>query len=197
MNEFGDHPVTELLHEWDSGSEIARDRLFRLLYDDLRVLAHRQRQKRLAHHTLNTTALVHEVYLKLAGGAEVGFEDRSHFAALATKALRCVLVDYARRMQRQKRGGEAEQITFDEAAGGPAAGGDLPAVEAEAAEILALHAALDELTALDPTMAEIVEMHFFAGLSYDEIAEVRGVSKKTVYRTVAKAKALLRLHLGA
>jgi len=194
MNEFGDHPVTELLHEWDSGSEIARDRLFRLLYDDLRVLAHRQRQKRLAHHTLNTTALVHEVYLKLAGGADVGFEDRGHFAALATKALRCVLVDYARRMQRQKRGGAAEQVTFDEAAGGPV--GSLPAVEAEAADILALHDALDELAALDPAMAEIVEMHFFAGLSYDEIAEVRGVSKKTVYRTVAKAKALIRLRLG-
>ncbi len=182
-------PITELLHRWDGGDEAARDRLFALLYDDLHALAHQQRQKHRAPHTLNTTALVHEVYLKLAGRVGEGVRDREHLMALTAKALRCVIVDYARRAGRQKRGGEAQRVTLDE--------GAIPAVEAEALEILTLDEVLTDLAALDAPLVQTVEMHFFAGLSYAEVAEVRGVSRQTVYRTVLKAKALLRSRLNA
>jgi RNA polymerase sigma factor (TIGR02999 family) len=186
----GAYPITELLLAWERGAAGAQERLFSALYDDLRALAHRQRLRYGAHATLNTTALVHELYLKLVDHMVAPARDRGHLTALMTRALRCVLVDYARRMSRQKRGSDARRVDLDDAAR------VLPAAEDEAEEILALHAALDQLAALDAEMAEVVEMHFFAGLSYAEIAEVRGLNVKAVYRTMAKAKALLSRALG-
>ena len=109
--------------------------------------------------------------------------------ALTAKALRCVIVDYARRAGRQKRGGEAQRVTLDE--------GAIPTVEAEALEILTLDEVLTDLALLDAPLVQTVEMHFFGGLSYAEVAEARGVSRQTVYRTVLKAKALLRSRLNA
>ena len=187
----GTTPVTQLLADWDQGDPKARDRLFGLLYDDLLHIARRQRQRFRPHHTLNTTALVHELYLKLADQSGVVAENRAHFTALATKALRCVVLDYLRRMGRHKRGGNAAHVGLHDVE--PA----LPTVEAEADQIMALDGALEELEALDAEMASVVEMHFFAGLSYEEIAAIRGVSAKTIYRTMAKAKVLLRRALDA
>jgi RNA polymerase sigma factor (TIGR02999 family) len=171
--------VTRLLQAAGGGERQALDRLLPLVYDELRRLARRQLDRERAGHTLGATALVHEAYVKLAGGGTCGAVDRAHFLAIAARAMRQVLVDYARRRTRVKRGGGWERTTLGD--------GDA-AVEFRPEEMLALDQALDEL---DPRQREIVEYRFFAGMEEREIAEVLGVSERTVRRDWVKARAWL------
>jgi RNA polymerase sigma factor (TIGR02999 family) len=178
--------ATVLLRAWRGGDRDALDRLLPLVYDELSGLARRALRSERSDHTLQTRALVHEAYLRLVD-ADISFQDRAHFLAVAARTMRRVLVDHARARLRDKRGGGAVRIDLDRV--------DLPAPGAELA-ILDLHEALERLTALDPRKAAIVELHFFGGLSYDETAEAVGVSAATVDRELRFAKAWLKVELG-
>jgi RNA polymerase sigma factor (TIGR02999 family) len=171
--------VTRLLQAARCGEREALDRLLPLVYDELRQLAARQLGRERAGHTLGATALVHEAYVKLSGGGTCGAGDRAHFLAIAARAMRQVLVDHARRRARAKRGGGWERTTLGE--------GDA-AVEFRPEEMLALDRALEEL---DPRQREIVEYRFFAGMEEREVAEVLGISERTVRRDWVKARAWL------
>lgn len=171
--------VTRLLQAASGGEREALDRLLPLVYEELRMLAARQLGRERAGHTLGATALVHEAYVKLSAGGTCGATDRAHFLAIAARAMRQVLVDHARRRTRAKRGGGWERATLGD--------GDA-AVEFRPEEMLALDEALDEL---EPRQREIVEYRFFAGMEEREIAELLGVSERTVRRDWVKARAWL------
>jgi RNA polymerase sigma factor (TIGR02999 family) len=158
---------------------------FEALYDELHALAHRQVRRSRPGATLSTTALLHEAYLKLEGVDRVA--GREHFFALAARAMRQVLVDHARERAAQKRGGGKIVVTL---------GGDEPAVEADADELLALDSALSELASVDGRLARVVELRFFAGLSVEETAAALGTSTATVKRDWRAARAFLLAHLG-
>jgi RNA polymerase sigma factor (TIGR02999 family) len=174
--------ITELLRAVEGGDKAARDRLFAVVYAELRGLARGQLRRIPARDTLSTTALVNETYLKLAGERPWSARDRSHFFALAARAMRQILVDHARRRARQKRGGGAEPVSLNEAL--------LPAPD-RAEELLALDAALLRLEAMDAELAQIVEWRFFAGLSVEEVAELLAISDRTVKRHWRAARAFL------
>lgn len=166
----------------------ALDRLLPLVYDELRVMAHRRLARERPGHTLSTTALIHEAYLKLVDETQVTEKGRAYFFGAAARAMRQVLVDYARRRNRQKRGGSQEAVTLREVH---------LAVDTFAAHLLDLDAALDRLAALDVRAAHVVECHVFGGLSMAETARVVGVSARTVRRDWAMAKAWLYRELSA
>ena len=171
--------ITRLLAAARAGEPDAVDRLLPLVYDELRRLARRQIAHEYGAITLSPTDLVHEAYLKLAGGA-LGADDRAHFLSIAARAMRQVLVDQARRRRSLKRGAGAAPITLSEAGG--------MTVALDPAELLALDAALAEL---DPRQRQIVEYRFFGGLEEREIAAVLGISDRTVRREWVKARAWL------
>ncbi len=177
--------ITQLLAAWRAGDRQAIGRLMPLVYDELRALA-RHRLRHRGDQTLQTTVLLHEVYLKLAQHSQLAVNDRQHFFALAAKAMRQLTVDYARRRASSKRGGGAELVPADEVA--------VPAVE-RAEQIVALDAALERLSQLDETLSRIVELRYFGGLSVEETAEVLGCSDRTVKRGWRKARALLHAEL--
>ncbi|HEX8790969.1 MAG TPA: ECF-type sigma factor [Polyangiaceae bacterium] len=152
------------------------------VYEVLHDLAHRQ-LRRSSSPTLNTTALVHEAWMKLERGAGDGFESRSHFLAVAAMAMRQVIVDYGRRRRAQRRGGGHAPVTESALA--------RVGVDANVEELLAIDAALDKLAALDGRLAKVVEFRLFAGLEEEEIAEVLGVNVRTVRRDWRKARAFL------
>lgn len=179
------HPI-QLLEAIDVGDEAATDRLFELLYDELRRCAHRQRDG--AGATLSTTALVHETYVKLVASERLRLESRRHFMALAARAMRQVLVDHARRSTADKRGGGALVVTLDDHAA------DTPA---EAFEVLALDRALGELEAIDARAARVVQLHFFGGLTFPAIAELEGLNERTIKRDWQAARHLLAASMGA
>jgi RNA polymerase sigma factor (TIGR02999 family) len=188
--------VTGLLDAVRQGEPGAMDRLVERLYGELRVAAHRQLRGRRPGQTLDTTALVHETYLKLAERSRAEWHDRTHFLAAAAVAMRHLLVDAARRRTARKRGGAASASPLAESrmgAEGPYA------AESRAAEILAVHQALDALDAADPRLARMVELRFFGGLEIEEIAEILAVSGRTVKRDWRKARAFLyrAVHEGA
>ena len=183
-----DGVVTDLLLELRSGDRTALDRLFPVVYDELRRVAHRQLTAERGDHTLGTTGLVHEAYLRLVDQTRVEYRDRRHFFALAARAMRRVLVDYARRYRAQKRGGAASPVSLDE--------GALPAAE-RADNVLALDEALSRLAQLDERLSQVVECRFFGGYSEEEIAEVVGVDARTVRRDWVKAKNWLSRELSA
>ena len=160
----------------------------RLVYEELRQLAHKYMSGQRAGHTLQTTALVNEAYLRLAGQGDPGFANRSHFLAVAATAMRQVLVDYARSALRQKRGSGAKAVTLDEAA--------ILSPE-PTREILDLNEALEKLAALDPRKARVVELQYFGGLSQDEIAAILDVSAVTVRRDWTFSRAWLYAELRA
>jgi RNA polymerase sigma factor (TIGR02999 family) len=166
----------------------ALDRLFPLAYAELRRLARRKLRHERADPALNTTTLVHEVYLRLAGQTRVGLNDRGHLLALAAQAMRRVLVDHARRHRARKRGGDRRQVSLDEGA---------LVVEARAETLVALDEALGRLEALDARLCRVVECRFFSGLSEAETAEALGVTTRTVQRDWAKARAWLYRELDA
>ena len=178
----GADDVTRLLHQLHSGDANALDRLYPLVYDELRRAAVRALARERASHTLQATELVHEAYLKLLGPLNVNWQNRAHFLAVAARAMRQILVDHARRRQADKRGGGVEHVTL----GDPEADLSLPAEE-----LLALDDALQRLEAVEPRLRTVVEYRFFGGLTEREIAEVLGVTERTVQRDWVKARAWL------
>jgi RNA polymerase sigma-70 factor, ECF subfamily len=182
--------VTQLLADWSQGDEVALQKLTPLVYEELRRLAHRYMQGQAADHTLQTTALVNEAYLRLVDQTKPNFTNRSHFFAVAAKAMRQILVDHARSQQRQKRGAGASKVELDETA---------LISPKQSTEILDLNNALERLANLDPRAAQGVELRYFGGLNQDEIAEVLKVSTVTVRRDWVFARAWLykELHSAA
>lgn len=178
--------ATLLLQAWCGGDRAALDRLLPVVYDELSGLAHRALRSERPDHTLQTRALVHEAYLRLLD-ADVTFQNRAHFMAIAARTMRRILVDHARARLRDKRGGGAPRVALHDV--------DLPTPQ-QHMDVLDLHDALDRLAAFDARKASIVELHFFGGLSYDETAEAVGVSAATVDRELRLAKAWLRVDLG-
>ncbi len=178
--------VTQFLQQWSGGDDAALAELTPLVYEELRRLAHHYMEGQRPDHTLQTTALVNEAYLRLADQTNPRWQNRAHFFAVAARAMRQIVVDYARSYQSQKRGGGALKIELDEAA---------LVSPGEAKEIVELHEALEGLAALDSRKAEVVELKYFGGLNYDEIAEVLKVSKITVRRDWEFARAWLHREL--
>jgi RNA polymerase sigma factor (TIGR02999 family) len=174
--------VTKLLADWGHGDDAALEKLMPLVYEELRGLAHHYMEGQRPNHTLQTTALVNEAYLRLADQRKPNFTNRSHFFAVAAKAMRQILVDYAKAQQRQKRGAGASQVELDEAA--------LISPEQSSA-ILDLNDALERLASLDPRAAHVVELRYFGGLKQEEIAEVLKISIVTIRRDWIFAKAWL------
>lgn len=187
-SENASEPITELLLDLRSGDPSALDRLFPLVYQELRRVAHRQLRAEREEHTLGTTGLVHEAYLRLVDQTRTEYRDRRHFFALAARAMRRVLVDYARRYRAQKRGGDKRPLSLDEAA--------MPAGH-RAEDMLALDEALDRLAELDSRLSQVVECRFFGGLNEEETAEVVGVDPRTVRRDWVKARNWLSRELSA
>jgi RNA polymerase sigma factor (TIGR02999 family) len=169
------------------GPNTALDALVPLVYDDLRVLAHRQLRSIGKGETLATTGLVHEVYLKLAAHPDRGWRDRGHFFAVASRAMRHILIDYARGRGRQKRGSGQPHVPLDEAQ---------IAIESEAAHLVAVDEALTRLAEEDERLARVVECRFFAGLSEEETAEALGTSLRTVQRAWGEARAWLKKEMA-
>jgi RNA polymerase sigma factor (TIGR02999 family) len=176
--------ITQWLEEARSGDRASLDRVFEALYPELRRLA----QSRLAagEHTLSATALVHESYMKLAGNRELDLVDRHHFMACAARAMRAIVIDQLRASHADKRGGGAPTITL---------GAALGQFDEADVDLLALDQALDRLDALDPAQRELVELHFFGGIEFQQIAEVRAVNEKTVRRQWQRARAFLLAQL--
>jgi RNA polymerase sigma factor (TIGR02999 family) len=179
--------ITELLLAYRGGEQEAYDRLFPLVYEHLRAVAHAQLRRERVGHTLSTTALVHEAYLKLADVARLDVRDRAHFLGVAARAMRQVLVSYARGHRAEKRGGGLEPVDLDAA--------EL-AVEERAEVLIALDDALTRLGALSPRLAQVVECRFFGGLTEEETAQVLGVAERTVRRDWVKARGWLHAELA-
>src|SRR6184192_4708393 len=178
--------VTDLLTRWSNGDDAALAELTPLVYGELRRLAHHFMEGQRPNHTLQTTALVNEAYLRLADQTNPRWQNRAHFFAVAARAMRRILVSYARSQRAQKRGGGALKIDLDEAA--------LVSPE-ESKEIIDLHEALETLATLDSRKAQVVELKYFGGLNYDEMAEVLKISRVTVRRDWEFARAWLYTEL--
>lgn len=167
------HQITLLLVDWSKGDEFALEQLMPLVYDELRQMARRYMRRQPSGHTFQTTELIHEAYLKIAGQDEQNWQNRAHFFGVAAQAMRHILVDYARSKNSKKRGGLIEKITLEE---------NLVASANRSEEIVALDEALNELAALDERKSRVVEMKFFGGLNTEEISEVLKISPETVKR---------------
>jgi len=179
-------PVTQLLRQWSGGNKEALDELMPLVYAQLHKLATNCLRGERPGHTLRATALVHEAYLRLVD-ADVAWQDRVHFYAVAARLLRRILVDHARTQHREKRGGGVDKVSLDEAVMiGPASD----------AGIVELDDALESLAKLDPRKSEIVVLLYFGGLTYDETAAAVGISAATVHRELTLAKAWLYRELS-
>jgi RNA polymerase sigma factor (TIGR02999 family) len=177
--------VTELLHRWKGGERGALDRLTPLVYDELHRIASRALSRERADHTLQSTALVHEAFVRLVDQTRVEWQSRAHFFGLAAQLMRRILVDYARRTGRRKRGGDAINVALEVV-------GDVADREAmDLADTLTIDEALRKLEALDPVQGRIVELRFFGGLTIEETADVVGLSPTSVKREWAVAKAWL------
>jgi len=184
VDEQGQGDLTGLLLEWAEGDKAALDRLTPLVYDEIRRIAHRYIQREREGHTLQTTALVHEAYVRLAGSQNVAWKNRSHFFAVTAQVMRRILIDHARRRQYLKHGGEAQRVPFDSVQVALMS-------QPRAAELLALDEALAELAKLDERKGTVVELRYFGGLSIEETAEVLEISAMTVRRDWRAAKAWL------
>jgi RNA polymerase sigma factor (TIGR02999 family) len=180
--------ITQLLRKWSKGDAKSLDQLMGLVYKELRRLASYQLERERGGHTLQSTALVHEVYLRLCGSSDLSWQDRAHFFAVAARVMRRVLVDYARRQGAEKRGGSAVRTMLGEALEVP---GD------EATDLTALNEALDQLESFDARKCQVVELRFFGGLSAKEIAAVLGTTEATVRRDWTIARAWLYRYLKA
>ena len=174
--------VTQLLARWSGGDANAREALIPLVYEELRRLARSFLARQRSDHTLQSTALVHEAYMRLVGHTSVRFENRAHFFAVASQVMRRILVDHARRHNAAKRGGNNLTLVLDEAIASPAK---------SEIDVTALDDALCNLATLDPRQANIVEMRFFGGLSIDETSKVLGISPATVKREWTTARTWL------
>lgn len=173
MPETGSHEITRLLADWSDGDENALERLMPLVYDELRRMAHGYMRRQPSNHTFQTTELIHEAYLKVAKTNGRDFQNRSHFFGVAAKAMRHILVDYARTKQSEKRGGGRERVELLDAG----------AVSFDRTdELVALDEALKTLESLDARKCRVVELRFFGGLTNEEIAQVLKISGETVKR---------------
>jgi len=178
--------LTGLLVDWARGDQAALDQLTPLVYDEIRRIAHRYVQREREGQTLETTALVNEAYLRLAGSQRVEWQNRAHFFAVTAQVMRHILIDHARRRRYVKYGGEVQRVSFD------AATRDATVMsQPRAAELLALDEALNELAKIDQRKSRVVELRYFGGLSIEETAEVLEVSAMTVRRDWRAAKAWL------
>ena len=171
--EFMENEVTQILRDWQSGDKSAAERLFPLVYDELKRQARKYLRRERVNHTLQPTALVHEAYLRLIDQTGLTAETRTHFFAVAARLMRQILVDHARTRNAEKRGGAAERFSIEDIE-------ILP--DQSAADLLELDEALQRLEAIDERKCRVVDLRFFGGLSENEIAEVLGVSEKTVRR---------------
>jgi len=181
------HHVTQLLQAWGAGDEKALEKLMPLVYNELHRLAQRYMASEQTSHPLQTTALVHEVYLRLVGIQNLDWQNRSHFYALCARLMRRILIDFARSQNYQKRGGQIAHIELEESATVSTVVG---------AELLAVDEALNELASVDTRKSEVVELKFFGGLTVDEIAATLKVSPETVMRDWKLAKEWLLRELG-
>jgi len=175
--------VTQLLVAWTGGDAAALDELMPLVYEELRRLAHHYMSRERPGHTLHTSALVNEAYLRLVDQKNIHWQNRAHFFGIAARLMRQVLVDYARQRRYVKRGGDARRVSLDEA---------MIVSEERAADVVALDDALNSLAEIDPRQSQIVELRFFGGLNIEETAEVLKVSPGTIMREWTLAKAWLR-----
>jgi RNA polymerase sigma-70 factor, ECF subfamily len=180
------HRVTQLLQQWGHGDDAALAELTALVYEELRRLAHHYMEGQRRDHTLQTTALVNEAYLRLADQTNPRWQNRAHFFAVAARAMRQILVSYARTQQAQKRGGDALKVDLEKVA---------LVSPPESKEIVDLHEALEQLSELDSRKAQVVELKYFGGLNYDEIAEVLKISRITARRDWEFAKVWLYTEL--
>jgi len=180
--------VTQLLVAWSNGDRAARDEIMPLVYDELRRLAHRYMDRERRDHTLQTSALVNEAYLRLIDQKDVQWQNRAHFFGIAAQMMRRILVDYARKRGFAKRGGDDKPVSLEEA---------MIVSPKRAANVVALDDALEILGEIDPRKSQIVELRFFGGLSVEETAEVLSVSPATVSRDWTLAKAWLRREMTA
>ncbi len=179
--------VTQLLEKFNSGDRFAAEQLFANVYAELRTLAARYLRRERKDHSLQPTALVHEVYLKLVGQTCVDWQGRAHFLAIAAHAMRQILVDHARHNRAAKRGGNRHRIALHD---------DLVIESHRDVELLALEDALAKLAKLDPCQAQMIELRFFGGLTIAEVAKVMEMSKRSVERDWTMVRAWLRGELG-
>ena len=182
MSELTPQNVTQLLLQWNNGDPAALDALIPLVYGELRRLARYYLQQEKQGHTLSSTALVHEAYLRLVNQREVTWQNRAHFFGVASQMMRRILVDHARKRASVKRGGESLTLALDEAVAAP---------QRKELDLMALDDALVGLAKLDERQSRLVELRFFGGLSIEETSEVLGVSTPTVKRDWASARAWL------
>lgn len=174
--------VTEMLSELTQGGDQAAEQLMPLVYEELRALARRYMADEQSAHTLQTTALIHEAYLRLAGHSEPAWESRAHFFRVAARAMRRVLIDHARQQRGPRKGGDARRVPFDD---------EVLAVNDSMVDLLELEDALEKLSALDGQLAQIVELRFFGGLTVEEVARMLKISPRTVKRDWRLAKSWL------
>lgn len=186
--EASPHQITQLLNDWRNGDETARDQLMTFVYEELRRMAHHHMRKERPGHMLQTSALVHEAYVRLVDQTDVEWQNRAHFYGIAAQMMRRILVDHARARQYAKRAGDAHPVSLDEGA---------IVSEERTAEVVALDEALAGLAAVDQRKSQIVELRFFGGLSIEETAGVLAVSPGTVMRDWTLAKAWLRREMRA
>jgi RNA polymerase sigma factor (TIGR02999 family) len=182
------HEVTRLLQAWGQGDDAALEQIIPIVYRELKRIAHRYMAGERQGHTLQTTALVNEAYLKLVDSRQVNWQNRAHFFAICAQLMRRILVDFARSRGYQKRGGGAQQVNLDE---------ECMASQERGRNVLALDDALTALAEVDPRKSKVVELRFFGGLSLEETAEVLKVCPDTVLRDWRMAKAWLGRELGA
>lgn len=179
--------ITQLLQRWRDGNREALDALLPLVYEELRRLAHRHLRNERAEHTLQSSALVHEAYLRLLGQDFPHWEGRTHFFAIAAQLMRQILVDYARRHRASKRGSGVCMLTL----------GDVDALpQRKDVDVVALNDALNSLAEIDPRQSHVVELRFFAGLSLEETSEVMGIGTATVQRDWTAARAWLHREIS-
>src|SRR5262245_11526538 len=187
MDSPAPHDVTQLLIAWSNGDQAARDRLIPVVYEELHRLARRYMRRESPGHTLQTSALVNEAFLRLVDQRNVHWQNRAHFFGIAAQMMRRILVDYARGRHYAKRGGGEHAMTFDEG---------LIVSDERSAQVVAVHEALEELSKIDSRKGQIVELRFFGGLSIEETADVLAVSPGTVMRDWTLAKAWLHREMS-
>jgi RNA polymerase sigma factor (TIGR02999 family) len=181
------HEITQLLVEWSDGNQSALDELYPLVYDELHRLARRYMSRERKDHTLQTTALINEAYVRLVDQRNVRWANRSHFFAISAQIMRRILIDHARRHAYAKRGGKARQVSLEEAA---------TVMPDRGSELIRLDEALKSLAEMDPRRSQVVELRYFGGLNNEEIAGVLQVSENTVTRDWTMARAWLYQQLG-
>lgn len=189
LSEAGKQNITEILREWSGGKQEALEELMPLVYAELHRQAARYLRRERANHTLQTTALINEAYLKLIDQRNVDWESRTHFFAIAAQAMRRILVDYAKMRNREKRGGAAEDLPLENAL-------QVQAKEENSVDLIALDAALTRLASIDEQQARVVELRYFADLSLEATAEALRISRATAARDWSVAKAWLLRELS-